>query len=83
MIPRANVLDTAEAAYQTAFGVTLSSRVRLARNLRGLPFPDRASAPVRAEVRRLVMERPAMCCPVRMRCPRARCWRASSFLRAI
>jgi protein arginine kinase len=56
MSPRANVLDTAEAAYQSAFGVTLSSRVRLARNLRGLPFPDRASAPVRAEVRRLVME---------------------------
>ena len=45
-----------ESAYQEAYGITLSSRVRLARNLRGVPFPDKASPAVRAEVRRRVME---------------------------
>ena len=43
-------------AYHEAFGITLSSRIRLARNLRGLPFPDQAAPEVRAEVRRRVME---------------------------
>jgi protein arginine kinase len=43
-------------AYQEAYGITLSSRVRLARNLRGVPFPDKAAPAVRAEVRRRVME---------------------------
>ena len=43
-------------AYQAAQGVTLSSRVRLARNLRGVPFPDKASSETREEVRRRVME---------------------------
>lgn len=45
-----------EEAYREAYGMVLSSRVRLARNLRGLPFPDRAPPPVRVEVRRRVME---------------------------
>ena len=48
--------DPTEAAYQAAYGITLSSRVRLARNLRGVPFPDKASPAVRAEVRRRVMD---------------------------
>lgn len=39
-----------EEAYREAFGIVLSSRVRLARNLRGLPFPDRASPAIRADV---------------------------------
>ena len=43
-------------AYVDAFGITLSSRVRLARNLRGLPFPDQAPPAVRANVRRMVLE---------------------------
>jgi protein arginine kinase len=42
-------------AYQAAYGITLSSRVRLARNLRGVPFPDKASPATRAEVCRRVM----------------------------
>ena len=45
-----------EEAYRAVYGIVLSSRVRLARNLRGLPFPDRASPEVRGEVRRRVME---------------------------
>ena len=45
-----------ERAYQEAYGITLSSRVRLARNLRGLPFPDKAPPEIRAEVRRRVMD---------------------------
>ena len=45
-----------ERAYQEAYGITLSSRVRLARNLRGLPFPDKAPLEIRAEVRRRVMD---------------------------
>lgn len=44
-----------EAAYEEAYGITLSSRVRLARNLCGVPFPDRASPALRAEVRQRVM----------------------------
>ena len=67
MIPRANVLDTAEAAYQSAFGVTLSSRVRLARNLRGLPFRTAVRAGS-LKYAAWLWRRPAMCCPVRMRC---------------
>ncbi|HAL91458.1 MAG TPA: protein arginine kinase [Verrucomicrobia bacterium] len=51
-----SVRDPAEVAYQEALGITLSSRIRLARNLRGIPFPDKASPEVRAEVRRRVME---------------------------
>lgn len=43
-------------AYQAAYDITLSSRVRLARNLRGVPFPDKASPKIRAEVRRRVLE---------------------------
>lgn len=39
-----------DAAYENAFGTTLSSRIRLARNLRGVPFPDKASPAVRKEV---------------------------------
>ena len=45
-----------EDAYRDAYGIVLSSRVRLARNLRGLPFPDQAPPEVRTEVRRQVME---------------------------
>ncbi len=45
-----------EEAYREAYGIILSSRVRLARNLRGVPFPDKASPEVRADVRRRVME---------------------------
>ena len=44
-----------EAAYQAEYGIVLSSRVRLARNLRGLPFPDKAPAAVLADVRRRTM----------------------------
>jgi protein arginine kinase len=44
-----------EAVYEEAYGITLSSRVRLARNLRGVPFPDKAAPAVRAEVRQRVM----------------------------
>lgn len=47
---------TEPAAYPEAYGIVLSSRVRLARNLRGVPFPDKASPDVRADVRRRVME---------------------------
>jgi protein arginine kinase len=36
--------------------ITLSSRVRLARNLHGIPFPDRATSAVRAEVRKQGMD---------------------------
>ncbi len=43
------------ADYTAAHAVVLSSRVRLARNLRGLPFPDRAPGAVRAEVCQRVM----------------------------
>ena len=43
-------------AYAASYGITLSSRVRLARNLRGLPFPDKAPPAARAEVRRKVLE---------------------------
>ncbi len=39
-----------EAVYEDAFGITLSSRIRLARNLRGVPFPDKASPAVRQDV---------------------------------
>ena len=45
-----------EEAYRAAFGIVLSSRVRLARNLRGLPFPDRAPPAIRAEVLRRVCQ---------------------------
>lgn len=45
-----------EEAYREAFGIVLSSRVRLARNLRGLPFPDRAPPAIRAEVLRRVCQ---------------------------
>ncbi len=38
------------SAYEAAYGITLTSRVRLARNLRGIPFPDKASPTVRADV---------------------------------
>lgn len=56
MSARASIVRSPEAAvYQTAYGVTLSSRVRLARNLRGVPFPDKAAPETRAEVRRRVM----------------------------
>lgn len=44
-----------EEAYREAYGIVLSSRVRLARNLSGLPFPDRAQPEVRAEARQRVM----------------------------
>ncbi len=56
MSARPSPADEAETAYRQAHEVTLSSRVRLARNLRGVPFPDKASSEVRAEVRRRVME---------------------------
>ncbi len=44
-----------ETAYRQAYGITLSSRVRLARNLHGVPFPDKAPPAVRTEVRLQVM----------------------------
>ncbi len=53
MSPRAPDEDPACGG---AYGIVLSSRVRLARNLRGLPFPDRAPPEVRAEVRRRVQD---------------------------
>jgi protein arginine kinase len=53
-----------EKAYREAFGIVLSSRVRLARNLRGLPFPDQAPPEVREEVRRRVLEASAGELPV-------------------
>lgn len=52
MIPH----ESEEQDYGEAFGITLSSRVRLARNLRGVPFPDKAPAAVRADVRQRVMD---------------------------
>jgi protein arginine kinase len=51
----ASPANGSETAYEQAYGITLSSRVRLARNLRGMPFPDKAAPAVRAEVRRRVM----------------------------
>ncbi len=39
-----------EEAYRAAHGIVLSSRVRLARNLRGVPFPDQAPPEARGEV---------------------------------
>lgn len=53
-----------EEAYREAYGVVLSSRVRLARNLRGLPFPDRAPPALRADVLRQVREAAAAELPV-------------------
>ncbi len=52
--------------YAEARGITLSSRVRLARNLRGVPFPDKAPPETRAEVLRLVMEAALNELPVQM-----------------
>ena len=48
--------DSATEDYSVDRGITLSSRVRLARNLRGVPFPDKAPPETRAEVLRRVME---------------------------
>lgn len=48
--------DPGDAAYREAYAIALSSRVRLARNLRGLPFPDQAPPEIRAEVRRRVTD---------------------------
>ena len=53
-----------EDAYEEAYGITLSSRVRLARNLRGVPFPDKATSAVRAEVRQRVMAAARAALPV-------------------
>lgn len=64
MTARSAATDREEAAYREAYGITLSSRVRLARNLRGLPFPDQAPAAVRGEVRRRVMEAAREALPV-------------------
>jgi protein arginine kinase len=50
MSDRVSAVRGPEAAYEEAYGITLSSRIRLARNLRGVPFPDKASPAVRAEV---------------------------------
>lgn len=55
MSPHPAAMRGTAAAYQEAYGITLSSRVRLARNLRGLPFPDQAAPAVRAEVRQHVV----------------------------
>ncbi|MGD9781511.1 MAG: ATP--guanido phosphotransferase [Kiritimatiellia bacterium] len=55
-VPPPAALDGTSDAYAEAYGVTLSSRVRLARNLRGVPFPDQAPAAARADVRRRVLE---------------------------
>lgn len=52
------------AVYQDAYGITVSSRIRLARNLRGLPFPDQAPPAVRAEVRQQVMSAAGESLPV-------------------
>lgn len=54
MSARPNATPIPSTVYHEAFGITLTSRVRLARNLSGLPFPERAPPEVRAEVRRLV-----------------------------
>lgn len=51
-------------AYEEAYGITLSSRIRLARNLRGLTFPDKASPAVRAEALKLVLEAARAALPV-------------------
>ena len=51
-----SIPEPGEESYLATRGITLSSRVRLARNLRGIPFPDKASPETRAEVLRRVME---------------------------
>ena len=48
-VPAPAAGDRTPAAYAEAYGITLSSRVRLARNLRGVPFPDQAPPAVRLE----------------------------------
>ncbi len=44
------------SSYSDMVGITLSSRVRLARNLHGLPFPDKALPEGRLDVRQRIME---------------------------
>lgn len=39
-----------QSRYEAAYAITLSSRVRLARNLCGVPFPDQAAPAIRKEV---------------------------------
>ena len=56
MSPHPASMRGTAAAYQEAYGITLSSRVRLARNLRDLPFPDKASPAIRAEACRCIRE---------------------------
>lgn len=55
-VPEQASSSAAAGSSPESSGVVLSSRVRLARNLRGVPFPDSASSAARAEVRRQVME---------------------------
>ena len=72
---RPSAISSLNAAYEAEFGITLSSRVRLARNLRGRPFPDKAPPALRGEVCQRVMaaahaelpvqERLAECTPLR------------------
>lgn len=57
------------SSYTAAVGITLSSRVRLARNLRDLPFPEKASPERRAEVRERVMAAAREALPVQTRLP--------------
>jgi len=44
------------SAYAKTVGITLSSRVRLARNLRGLAFPDKSLPAARMEIRQRVRD---------------------------
>jgi protein arginine kinase len=54
--PKASSRSRPAEAASVCRDITLSSRVRLARNLHGIPFPDRATPAVRAEVRKQVMD---------------------------
>lgn len=54
--PKATLRNRPVNSSSACRDITLSSRVRLARNLHGIPFPDRATPTVRAEVRKQVMD---------------------------
>jgi len=45
-----------DSVYRATLGITLSSRVRLARNLRGRPFPEKLRPEGRLDLRQRVME---------------------------
>ena len=68
---RPSATGSLNATYEAEFGITLSSRVRLARNLRGSPFPDKAPPALRRVPRERSGWRPASTTPSRCIRPRA------------